>query len=163
VLNLTNWHQFLNTLVGAGFRSAEMISSQSEQPRATAGVEVAKPSIEPCKGDTSPVGCCALSGLFPSVFAVFRVPRALPWAVLSGPFGAKTTNSATSKLPLRVSVIGGQIAQSVTWTVPRLNRAGLPVSFHSAPGAEAAWATFTSFGSLSSALLRKSTKTGGSL
>jgi hypothetical protein len=30
-------------------------------------------------------------------FAVFRVPRALPWAVLSGPFGAKTTNSATPK------------------------------------------------------------------
>ena len=29
VLNLTNWHQFLNALVGAGFRSAEMISSQS--------------------------------------------------------------------------------------------------------------------------------------
>lgn len=29
VLNLTNWHQFLSALVGAGFRSAEMISSQS--------------------------------------------------------------------------------------------------------------------------------------
>jgi hypothetical protein len=29
VLNLTNWHQFLSCLVGAGFRSAEMISSQS--------------------------------------------------------------------------------------------------------------------------------------
>jgi hypothetical protein len=29
VLNLTNWHQYLSSLVGAGFRSAEMISSQS--------------------------------------------------------------------------------------------------------------------------------------
>lgn len=29
VLNLTNWHQFLNALIGAGFRSTEMISSQS--------------------------------------------------------------------------------------------------------------------------------------
>lgn len=29
VLNLTYWHQFLSCLVGAGFRSAEMISSQS--------------------------------------------------------------------------------------------------------------------------------------
>jgi hypothetical protein len=29
VLNLTHWHQFLSALVGAGFRSAEMISSQS--------------------------------------------------------------------------------------------------------------------------------------
>lgn len=29
VLNLTNWHQFLSALVGAGFRSGEMISSQS--------------------------------------------------------------------------------------------------------------------------------------
>jgi len=29
VLNLTNWHQFLSSLVGAGYRSAEMISSQS--------------------------------------------------------------------------------------------------------------------------------------
>jgi hypothetical protein len=28
-LNLTHWHQFLNALVGAGFRSAEMISSQN--------------------------------------------------------------------------------------------------------------------------------------
>ena len=29
VLNLTAWHQFLSTLIGAGFRSGEMISSQS--------------------------------------------------------------------------------------------------------------------------------------
>jgi len=29
VLDLTNWHQFLSTLTGAGFRSAEMISSQN--------------------------------------------------------------------------------------------------------------------------------------
>jgi hypothetical protein len=29
VLNLTHWHQFLKTLSGAGFRSGEMISSQS--------------------------------------------------------------------------------------------------------------------------------------
>ena len=29
VLNLNYWHQFLNALVGAGFRSAQMISSQS--------------------------------------------------------------------------------------------------------------------------------------
>ncbi len=29
VLDLTNWHQFLSCLVGAGFRSGEMISSQS--------------------------------------------------------------------------------------------------------------------------------------
>jgi hypothetical protein len=29
VLNLTHWHQFLSALVGAGFRSAEMISSQN--------------------------------------------------------------------------------------------------------------------------------------
>ena len=29
VLNLTHWHQFLSTLVGAGFRNAEMISSQN--------------------------------------------------------------------------------------------------------------------------------------
>ena len=29
VLNLTHWHQFLKTLIGAGFRSGEMISSQS--------------------------------------------------------------------------------------------------------------------------------------
>lgn len=29
VLNLTYWHQFLSSLIGAGFRSAEMISSQS--------------------------------------------------------------------------------------------------------------------------------------
>jgi hypothetical protein len=29
VLNLTHWHLFLNTLIGAGFRSGEMISSQS--------------------------------------------------------------------------------------------------------------------------------------
>lgn len=29
VLNLTNWHQFLSALVGAGFRSGEMISSQA--------------------------------------------------------------------------------------------------------------------------------------
>lgn len=29
VLDLTNWHQFLSSLVGAGFRSGEMISSQS--------------------------------------------------------------------------------------------------------------------------------------
>ncbi|MPZ56476.1 MAG: DUF262 domain-containing protein [Rhizobiales bacterium] len=29
VLNLTSWHQFLSALVGAGFRSAEMISSQN--------------------------------------------------------------------------------------------------------------------------------------
>jgi len=29
VLNLTNWHQFLSALVGAGFRSGEMISSQT--------------------------------------------------------------------------------------------------------------------------------------
>lgn len=29
VLDLTNWHQFLSALVGAGFRSAEMISSKS--------------------------------------------------------------------------------------------------------------------------------------
>lgn len=29
VLNLTHWHQFLSSLVGAGFRSAEMISSQN--------------------------------------------------------------------------------------------------------------------------------------
>ena len=29
VLNLTHWHQFLSALVGAGFRSAEMISSQT--------------------------------------------------------------------------------------------------------------------------------------
>jgi hypothetical protein len=29
VLNLTNWHQFLSALIGAGFRSAEMISSQT--------------------------------------------------------------------------------------------------------------------------------------
>jgi hypothetical protein len=28
-LNLTNWHQFLSALVGAGFRSGEMISSQN--------------------------------------------------------------------------------------------------------------------------------------
>lgn len=29
VLNLTNWHQFLSALVGAGFRSGEMISSRN--------------------------------------------------------------------------------------------------------------------------------------
>jgi hypothetical protein len=29
VLNLTHWHQFLSSLVGAGFRSGEMISSQN--------------------------------------------------------------------------------------------------------------------------------------
>jgi hypothetical protein len=29
VLDLTNWHQFLSSLVGAGFRSSEMISSQN--------------------------------------------------------------------------------------------------------------------------------------
>lgn len=29
VLNLTHWHQFLSCLIGAGFRSAEMISSQT--------------------------------------------------------------------------------------------------------------------------------------
>jgi hypothetical protein len=29
VLNLTHWHQFLSCLIGAGFRSAEMISSQN--------------------------------------------------------------------------------------------------------------------------------------
>jgi len=29
VLNLTDWHQFLSCLIGAGFRSAEMISSQN--------------------------------------------------------------------------------------------------------------------------------------
>jgi hypothetical protein len=29
VLNLTNWHQFLSSLIGAGFRSGEMISSQN--------------------------------------------------------------------------------------------------------------------------------------
>ncbi len=29
VLNLTHWHQFLSSLIGAGFRSNEMISSQS--------------------------------------------------------------------------------------------------------------------------------------
>jgi hypothetical protein len=29
VLNLTNWHQFLSALIGAGFRSGELISSQS--------------------------------------------------------------------------------------------------------------------------------------
>lgn len=29
VLNLTHWHQFLSALVGAGFRSGEMISSQN--------------------------------------------------------------------------------------------------------------------------------------
>ena len=29
VLDLTNWHQFLNCLIGAGFRSEEMISSQT--------------------------------------------------------------------------------------------------------------------------------------
>ena len=29
VLNLTNWHQFLSALIGAGFRSGEMISSQN--------------------------------------------------------------------------------------------------------------------------------------
>lgn len=29
VLNLTNWHQFLSALVGAGFRSGELISSQN--------------------------------------------------------------------------------------------------------------------------------------
>ena len=29
VLNLTNWHQFLSALVGAGFRSSEMISSKN--------------------------------------------------------------------------------------------------------------------------------------
>lgn len=29
VLNLTHWHQFLSCLVGAGFRSAEMVSSQT--------------------------------------------------------------------------------------------------------------------------------------
>ncbi len=29
VLNLTHWHQFLSSLIGAGFRSAEMISSQN--------------------------------------------------------------------------------------------------------------------------------------
>lgn len=29
VLNLTHWHQFLSALIGAGFRSAEMISSQN--------------------------------------------------------------------------------------------------------------------------------------
>jgi len=29
VLNLTNWHQFLSALVGAGFRSGDMISSQN--------------------------------------------------------------------------------------------------------------------------------------
>lgn len=29
VLNLTNWHQFLSALIGAGFRSGEMVSSQN--------------------------------------------------------------------------------------------------------------------------------------
>lgn len=29
VLNLSNWHQFMSALVGAGFRSADMISSQN--------------------------------------------------------------------------------------------------------------------------------------
>jgi len=29
VLNLTNWHQFLSALIGAGYRSREMISSQN--------------------------------------------------------------------------------------------------------------------------------------
>lgn len=29
VLNITNWHQFLSSLVGAGFRGGEMISSQN--------------------------------------------------------------------------------------------------------------------------------------
>jgi len=29
VINLTNWHQFLSCLIGCGFRSAEMISSQT--------------------------------------------------------------------------------------------------------------------------------------
>jgi hypothetical protein len=29
VLNLTNWHQFLSALVGAGFRSGELVSSQN--------------------------------------------------------------------------------------------------------------------------------------
>ena len=29
VLNLTNWHQFLSALIGAGFRSEEMVSSQN--------------------------------------------------------------------------------------------------------------------------------------
>jgi hypothetical protein len=69
----------------------------TKEPRATPGLAVVQPSTEPCKGDTSPVGYCAPSGLFPSFFAVFRVPRALPWADLSGPFGAKTTNRALSK------------------------------------------------------------------
>jgi hypothetical protein len=38
-----------------------------------------------------------LQGFFPRFFAVFRVPRALSWAVLSGPFGAKIADRATSK------------------------------------------------------------------
>jgi hypothetical protein len=33
VLDLTNWHQFLSALIGAGFRSGEMISSQSAPVR----------------------------------------------------------------------------------------------------------------------------------
>ena len=67
--------------------------------------------------DTSPVGCCAPSGLFPSFSAVFRGHRALPWAILSGPFGAKSTNIATSKRtapvpstanPSRCTIAGNQ-------------------------------------------------------
>ena len=31
VLNLRDWHQFLSALIGAGFRSGEMISSNNAQ------------------------------------------------------------------------------------------------------------------------------------
>jgi hypothetical protein len=98
-------------------------SGRTRQPRAAPGEAVAKPSAEPCKGDTSPVGCCAPLGLLPSFFAVFRVPRASPWAVLSGPFGAKTTDTATSKLALRVRVIAGRSSRGVSQTGARLNYA----------------------------------------
>jgi hypothetical protein len=64
----------------------------TKQPRATPGVAFAKCSTEPCKGDTSPVGLLRPFRAFSLVFRFFRVPRALPWADLSGPFGAKTTN-----------------------------------------------------------------------
>jgi hypothetical protein len=100
----------------------------TKQPRATPGLAVAKPSTEPCKGDTSPVGRRALSGIFPSFFAVFCVIRALPWAVLSGPLRGQNHRPRNSK-----TCASGLCTAGVTrhWTMPALSCAGSQIRSNS--------------------------------
>jgi hypothetical protein len=93
---------------------------QQDSPGQRPGWRLRNPRKSPERATHRRSAVAPLQGFFPP-FRGFRVPRALPWADLSGPYGAKTTNSQHQNLTSTSSVesrfgfaVGEPSARSVT-------------------------------------------------